>query len=169
MPYDYQEKHSPAEHWKRNVKPNKITIHCSATKDGDDCPAATIRKWHVEGNGWKDIGYHLVIQPTGQVENGRPMTKQGAHAGAGNNQGNIGICMVGTDKFTFAAFQALRYNVEAIQQIYDIQTYEIYGHYEFNKHKTCPNMRMSALIYWLCTCDLNALRPYLLCKTSLLD
>ena len=36
---------------------NKIIVHCSATREGENIDVAEIRKWHVEGRGWSDIGY----------------------------------------------------------------------------------------------------------------
>ena len=39
-------------------KINKIIIHCSATPELKDFDVKDIRGWHVEGNGWSDIGYH---------------------------------------------------------------------------------------------------------------
>ena len=31
---------------------NKIIIHCSATREGQDFDVETIRDWHVNGRGW---------------------------------------------------------------------------------------------------------------------
>ena len=73
---------------------NEIIIHCSATAEGKDFKAADIRRWHVQGNGWKDIGYHFVIDLDGTVEVGRPVAQQGAHC-TNHNKTTIGICYVG--------------------------------------------------------------------------
>ena len=59
-----------------------------------DIDAETIRDWHVNGNGWSDIGYHYVIKRNGLVEAGRPVSISGAHA-KGHNADSIGICLVG--------------------------------------------------------------------------
>ena len=89
---------------------NEIFIHCSATKpqwmyeSTADQKAAEIRRWHVEENGWKDIGYHFVIDRDGNTVAGRPLEQVGAHA-RGHNKNSIGICLVGgwggatTDQF----------------------------------------------------------------------
>ena len=45
---------------------NKIIVHCSATREGQDISVDTIRKWHVEGRGWSDIGYHFYIDINGK-------------------------------------------------------------------------------------------------------
>ena len=58
---------------------NRIMLHCSATVEGKDYSVDTIRKWHVDGRGWSDIGYHYVIQLDGTISQGRPITRAGAH------------------------------------------------------------------------------------------
>jgi len=59
-----------------------------------DIGVEEIRKWHVEGNGWTDIGYHYVIRRNGKVEVGRPLERPGAHA-KGYNSNSIAIAWVG--------------------------------------------------------------------------
>ena len=71
-----------------------IVIHCSATKSSMDIGLVEIRKWHVEDNGWRDVGYHYIIRRNGEVELGRRHDDTGAHA-AGYNHKTIGVCMVG--------------------------------------------------------------------------
>jgi N-acetylmuramoyl-L-alanine amidase len=71
----------------------RIVIHCTATREGQDVDAATIRKWHQD-KGWQDIGYHFVVRPNGAVERGRPEEQPGSHV-AGFNTGSIGVVYVG--------------------------------------------------------------------------
>lgn len=71
-----------------------IYIHCSATKPGVHLRIEAIRKWHVEGRGFRDIGYHYIVQPDGTVYPGRDIDQDGAHV-KGDNTNTIGICMVG--------------------------------------------------------------------------
>jgi len=130
-----------------NQVPTKIIIHCSATKNFMHVPAKTIKKWHMD-KGWSDIGYHIVIQPDGEVELGRPLNVIGAHT-RGFNRDSIGICMVGNDRFSKAAFRALREYIYGLQMTYDIPYHKVFCHYEFTKHKTCPNMRAADLVAWL--------------------
>ena len=60
-------------------KIDEIIIHCAATPEGKNFTVAQIRDWHVNGNGWKDIGYHYVIYLDGSVHKGRPIEQVGAH------------------------------------------------------------------------------------------
>lgn len=72
---------------------NEIIVHCSATPPSMDIGAAEIREWHM-AKGWADIGYHYVVRRNGQLEEGRPIERAGAHA-KGRNANSIGICLVG--------------------------------------------------------------------------
>ena len=45
--------------------------------------AAIIREWH-KTKGWSNIGYHFVIMPDGQCEEGRPLYRPRAHCYVGN-------------------------------------------------------------------------------------
>ena len=75
-------------------KINKLIVHCSATPEGRDIKTETIKDWHVNGNHWKDIGYHYVIELDGSIHKGRDENVIGAHC-SGQNANSIGICYVG--------------------------------------------------------------------------
>lgn len=81
-------------------KIDTIIIHCSATRAGRDVRAKDIDRMHRE-RGWRMIGYHYVIDLDGTVEEGRPLTMDGAHCAAKDKDGvsynshSIGICYVG--------------------------------------------------------------------------
>ena len=70
-------------------------VHCSATAvRTSDIGVDEIRDWHVNGNGWSDIGYHAVIRRSGQIEFGRHFDDPGAHV-QGKNYQSVGVCVVG--------------------------------------------------------------------------
>jgi N-acetylmuramoyl-L-alanine amidase len=73
---------------------DKIIVHCSATREGENFDVAEIRRWHVEGRGWSDIGYHFYIDLYGEIHKGRDIAKIGAHC-KGQNRNSIGICYCG--------------------------------------------------------------------------
>lgn len=149
--------------------PGCITIHCSASKNGVPWPAEEIRKFHVEQRGWSDIGYHMVIQPDGSVERGRALNTIGAHVEGHNaEQGlvNVGICLIGTDRFTPAQFVSLRYKLDGLFMAFNIPKWAIYCHHDFDtaraQGKTCPNILGQHLMHWYLTQDDAAIRSYLL-------
>ena len=73
---------------------NKIIVHCSATREGENYTVDTIRSWHVDGRGWSDIGYHFYIDLYGEIHKGRDISRIGAHT-KGLNRNSIGICYCG--------------------------------------------------------------------------
>jgi N-acetyl-anhydromuramyl-L-alanine amidase AmpD len=81
-----------------------IVVHCSATPPEDDIGAKEIRTWHVNIQGWSDIGYHGIIRRDGSFERGRPLHQRGAHAKGYNSQ-SWGLCLIGGTK-TGNDFQA---------------------------------------------------------------
>jgi len=140
------------------MKPNKITVHCSASLWGD---AGEIRKWHTDppprGNGWRDIGYHKVIlngRPRygmgydedydGLVQDGRPEDQMGAHV-LGHNQDNLGVCLIGITEFTPRQMGALKRVLMNWMDDYKLKISDIYGHNEFSGHESriCPGFNMT--------------------------
>lgn len=89
------------------VDTTKAVLHHSATNVGT---VESIRYYHVHKKGWDDIGYHKVIERTGQVKDGRPLNIKGAHARTGKPYSRnhyVGICLVGGDTFADAQQKAL--------------------------------------------------------------
>ena len=70
-----------------------------------DVSAKTIDQWHKE-RGWDGIGYHFVIRKDGTVEEGRSLSKQGAHAKGRNKF--VGIVLTGYDEFTNLQIKSLK-------------------------------------------------------------
>ena len=52
---------------------DKVFIHASDSdwKHHDDI--SVIRKWHVDENGWGDVGYHYFIKRNGTIQKGRDL------------------------------------------------------------------------------------------------
>ena len=78
-------------------RPNKVTIHHTAGSNGEANPAAVMRSiqaYHIDNNGWCDVGYHFVVSADGTVFQGRDERRTGAHTG-GQNTNNAGIALMG--------------------------------------------------------------------------
>lgn len=77
-----------------------IIIHCSATRAGQDLRAKDIDLMH-RARGFNQIGYNFIIDLDGMVEEGRPLTIDGAHCNtkgfsdSSYNRHSIGICYIG--------------------------------------------------------------------------
>ncbi|MFC7711247.1 peptidoglycan recognition protein family protein, partial [Micromonospora lupini] len=71
-----------------------FTVHYSAGA------AATtprqIQNYHMDGNGWSDIGYNFLVDTAGRIYEGRGWEVMGAHA-SGHNDTHIGACFIGND------------------------------------------------------------------------
>lgn len=120
-------------------KIDSIIIHCSATRAGQDLRAKDIDRMHRQ-RGFNCIGYNFVVDLDGTVENGRPLTMEGAHcnskgfSGVSYNRHSIGICYIGgldasgrpADTRTDEQKVALRNLVAKLCREYDI--IELLGH-----------------------------------------
>jgi hypothetical protein len=142
---------TPASPWTR------ITVHHSAKYSSEIGPLSSgnvaetihdIQKVHVRDEGYGDIGYHFLIDPTGRVWQGRSLEWQGAHANGANNVGNIGICLLGDfnherpDPRALAALEAL---TDALCERHHIARSRVYGHRQLRSTE-CPG---DALMAWV--------------------
>lgn len=134
---------------------NEIIVHCSATRSdwfaGKTLAAKVkeIKRWHVEDNGWSDIGYHFIIDRDGKIANGRDVSKAGAHVQQRNAK-SIGICLIGghgssptdrfDDSFTSEQDAALRGLIEDLQGLHD-GIEKVTGHNDYAS-KACPGFKV---------------------------
>ena len=113
-------------------------------------------------NGWRDIGYHFVgcngfVRPQfyipemdGSLEVGRYLdgdnfisdNEIGAHA-LGYNSTSVGYCLIGKEKFTVPQFWKVKHTIEFLLLKYDLGVKDVYGHYEKQNGRTCPNIDMT--------------------------
>ena len=126
------------------TKTDTIVIHCAATKPSMDIGYDEIRKWHVEDNGWDDVGYHYIIKRDGTLQTGRDESMVGSHARQVNGT-SLGICLVGgvndnndwENNFNDEQFETLKTIVLKLKDKYQIE--KIIGHYEVDDVKKCPS------------------------------
>jgi hypothetical protein len=132
-----------------------IIIHCAATPNGRWHDVRDIDEWHkARGFHRQDefrkkfnpefvaIGYHFVIYNNGAVATGRHLDEIGAHA-KGFNSRSIGICLIGTDKFSIAQWENLRGNIEGLLARYPAAK-RIIGHRDLpDVHKECPGFSVA--------------------------
>lgn len=133
-----------------------IIVHCAATRP-DWLDQSTlkdqveqIRMWHTSApRNWRDIGYHIIIGRSGEIEEGRPLGTSGAHARGHNS--DVGICLIGgfgsdaddiaSDHYTPAQLDALYNVIKELQALYNIPDAKIIGHNRV-ANKACPGFRV---------------------------
>jgi N-acetylmuramoyl-L-alanine amidase len=123
---------------------NKIILHCSATRAGDNSVnTEVIDKWH-KARGWSGCGYHFVVLIDGTIEFGRMVEKIGAHT-KNLNKSSIGVCYVGgveqdgkTPKDTRTPEQVVSLLVLLRFLKKSFPDASIHGHNEFS-NKACPS------------------------------
>lgn len=117
---------------------HEIIVHCSAS--GPKTKMEDIRKWHKQ-RGWKDIGYHYVIESDGQIRTARDINDVGAHC-EGKNATTVGICLVGGNDgkklhhFSKEQMTSLRILIDGLFMSYG--RLPVVGHRKYAK-KECPN------------------------------
>ena len=129
-----------------------IVIHCSATSPTQDIDIHDIRRWHIKGNGWSDVGYHVVITRDGEIQYGRPFDRKGAHV-KGHNKDSIGVCLVGgidsegnpEANFTGEQQLSLHRVLQAMEILFPNS--EVKGHRDFEGvQKACPSFNVEKFL-----------------------
>lgn len=136
------------------VAPYRISIHHTAepSSDGGD-PAARMRQmqaYHIDTNGWCDIGYHFVVSQSGLIYQGRSNENHpGAHVG-NQNPGNVGISLIGNYQEATPATTQLEATAKImswVKKTYDIEWSRdnVKGHREWPGQSTgCPGDNLLA-------------------------
>ncbi|NVB39678.1 N-acetylmuramoyl-L-alanine amidase [Pseudenhygromyxa sp. WMMC2535] len=133
----------------REIK--RLFVHCAATPNGKAFTAEDIDRWHGErdfnrkskykdtfNKELKHIGYHFIIYIDGSLHTGRHIQEIGAHAYM-HNRDSLGICLIGTDRFTLAQWITLKAQLAALKGTYCDAT--IHGHHEVS-NKICPGFNV---------------------------
>lgn len=132
-------------------KINKIIIHCSDTTDSGTKSWDAIRKYHIETNGWKDIGYHYGIEYISDIKSGyhlelfkgRDDSLIGSHC-EGHNSDSLGICVVGEFDSLTPSEEQYKFLAKLCKDLidkYKLSIRDIYFHRDFNKGKSCPGTK----------------------------
>jgi len=124
--------------------PKRVIMHCSDTKDSGTVSWDAIRRYHIEVNGWSDIGYHYGVELVGDQYlwmPGRPEVTIGAHC-RGENHDSIGVCLVGKFDAEPPPDPQLASAAELVARIcwswYIDPATQIFCHRDFDRKKTCP-------------------------------
>jgi len=134
--FEYIRKYDGIKKWKG------IVIHHSQTKDRTLLDCVAIKKFHINIRGWKDIGYHFVLEIVNgvyRIEIGRPLSVVGAHEPK-VNRSFIGVCLVGNYDLYEPSHQQyfiLASLCRELMRKFNIQIENILPHWAY-ADKTCP-------------------------------
>ncbi|KAI8482616.1 N-acetylmuramoyl-L-alanine amidase [Branchiostoma belcheri] len=127
----------------------KVVIHHSTggtCSDQASCSAKVrgFQNYHMDSNGWGDIGYNFLVGNDGNVYEGRGWDQVGAHA-YGQNHVSIGICFIGeftNQKPNSAAIRAAKNLISCGISLGKISsTYSLYGHRDVGS-TACPGNQL---------------------------
>lgn len=80
--------------------PTWLTVHHTVTPTNDSMTPEQrmrqIQNYHIDSNGWCDIGYHFVVSRDGRIWQGRASHDHSAAHVGGHNTNNIGISFMGS-------------------------------------------------------------------------
>jgi len=130
---------------------NGITFHHSSnTNDGatevldiqDMHMQKSIIYWHRDGDGWGDIGYHFLLDKSGNVYQGRELESVpgmtngpytlGSHVEMNNTAAGIGVCILGdyhgTEAFPASRQKSLEKALSAIARRYKLTSDKVSYH-----------------------------------------
>lgn len=100
-----------------------------------------IQNYHMDSNGWSDIGYNFLIDKRGRIYEGRGWSKIGAHVHK-HNTANIGVCVIGdyTNRLpTVAALSSLAWLYGEANRRKG-STLTVYGHRDLGS-TACPGTK----------------------------
>ncbi|XP_078592912.1 peptidoglycan-recognition protein SC2-like isoform X1 [Branchiostoma floridae x Branchiostoma japonicum] len=127
----------------------KVVIHHSTggtCSDQTACSAKVrgFQNYHMDSNGWGDIGYNFLVGNDGNVYEGRGWDQVGAHA-YGQNSVSIGICFIGeftNQKPNSAAITAAKSLISCGISLGKISSsYSLYGHRDVGS-TACPGNKL---------------------------
>ena len=127
------------------MKIQKLVVHHSASSSATT-KKVDIEKWHKQ-RGFSQIGYHKVIEASGNIVNDRPETIQGAHA-KGANKASLGVCIVGnfeTNTPSTVQINALVKILTKWCKTHNLKAANIYGHFNVPGGTTktsCPGKHL---------------------------
>ena len=99
--------------------------------------ASAIKNYHVNVNGWRDIGYHILVFPDGVLVTGRGFDETPASA-AGHNTGAFAICLIGNfDKDHDELIGEQKDALIKLTRYFDSHDKKILFHSDLSG-KTCP-------------------------------
>jgi len=104
----------------------------------------SIYRYHTQTNGWRDIGYHYLIGPNGDIWAGRPVAEDGAHV-QNRNRGTIGVSLI-LDGNVEELSEAQRHSLVVVLRMcldrFKLHTGQLNFHRDYSP-KSCPGTKLN--------------------------
>jgi hypothetical protein len=116
--------------------------HYPKTYDESVAEMQFIQDFHQNGRGWIDIAYHFLIDPMGNIFEGRPISVLGAHVKS-HNTANVGISIMGNyhppqhDPITQQTLNSFVSVGRYLKDTYEVDVSSFYAHREIGQ-TDCP-------------------------------
>lgn len=136
------------------LKPKRIFLHHSLTRDSGSVSWGAIRYYHtkIKKRPYLDIGYHAGVELVRSGEHdyyeilmGRMWDTQGAHC-RGQNQDSLGLCFIANfDNYlpSVAQLVAGAKIVSLWLLLFDLTIGDVHLHREYDPSKSCPGRLFS--------------------------
>lgn len=128
-----------------------LIVHGAFTPPDMDIGVDEIRQWHTAApNNFDDIGYHVVIRRNAEIEYGRSLDVQGAHAPPKNDQ-SLGICLIGgkhpteqtwQQNYTYPQLARLGFVIVWLKMMYPDTV--VCGHKDVTTGRECPGFDVAS-------------------------
>jgi hypothetical protein len=128
----------------------RLTIHHAGTQSGTTGPAQFRgwQNWHMDGQGWGDVAYHLLIGIDGTVYQGRDPAYEGDTGTTYDTTGHFLVVVEGNfdhDKPTQAQVESLTTVLAGASKQYGVSPSTLSGHRD-HAATTCPGTHLHAMI-----------------------
>lgn len=128
----------------------RLTVHHAGTQSGTTGPAQFRgwQDWHMDGQGWPDIAYHLIVGIDGEVYEGRDPAYQGDTATTYDTNGHFLVVVEGNfdiEEPTAAQIESLTRVLAWASEEYGVPPDTIAGHRDYAA-TTCPGDHLYAMI-----------------------
>ena len=129
---------------------DRLTIHHAGTQSGTTGPTQFRgwQNWHMDGQGWGDIAYHVLIGIDGTVYQGRDPAYEGDTGTTYDTTGHFLVVVEGNfdhEQPTRAQVESLASVLAAASEEYGVSPSTISGHRD-HAATTCPGTHLHAMI-----------------------
>ena len=130
---------------------DRLTIHHAGTQAGVTGPGQIRgwQDWHMNGQGWPDLAYHIVVSVDGRIYEGRDPAFRGDTGTTYDTTGHLLVVVEGNfevEQPTAAQLASLKLVLAWASERYDVTPNTISGHGD-HAATLCPGRHLETLIH----------------------